>query len=58
MEEINRSEVLLSKFRNHGNIHKFADLARKVGYKYFEWNGRIYKRSIDGGVKDTGKTLK
>lgn len=54
-EEINREDVLQSKFKQHGNIYRFLEIVKITGYKYFEWNGRIYERYLLNRFRDTGQ---
>lgn len=50
------SQVLYSRYKTHGSIGRFFEVAKITGYPYFEWNGRIYKVLDDKKFEDTGWT--
>ena len=37
----------------YGNIAEIAQLAKQAGYRYFNWNGRIYDIRDDGEIEET-----
>jgi hypothetical protein len=52
-EEISWRDVLASHAQ-YGNVKYIAHMASVTGYRYFEWNDRIYEIDTIDGIVDTG----
>jgi hypothetical protein len=50
-DKLSWRDVLDSNHNWHGDIYKFFKVVNQTGYKYFSWNGWVYKVVENGFEK-------